>query len=233
MRMVRSLVVVLPVLLGALWAAPVAQASVISVGDTVTFADGPGNTGGGAFYLTINGNAGEQFISFCLQSTRPADYTSTFVVTGVSAYAVVEAVETGGDGSGRDYLSSQTAWLYSQLRESALIGYDNSQNAANAFQWAVWVLEGESWEVPLNIWSAPYYALANQYIALANEAVANGFSGLGDVRVLNLETLDGKDAQDQLTLTRWTVPEPSSLALLGSGVFALCVRRRRSDTNAL
>ncbi|HEU4878215.1 MAG TPA: PEP-CTERM sorting domain-containing protein [Gemmatimonadaceae bacterium] len=61
----------------------------------------------------------------------------------------------------------------------------------------------------------------------ANHAVNGGlWSGLGNVRVLNLFYQNGARAQDQLTLV--PVPEPSSLALLGSGVAALCFRRRRA-----
>lgn len=223
MRIVRSLLlVVIPMV----FVVPSAYASVISVGDTVTFEDGPGNNGGGAFYLTVNGDETEKFISFCLQSKTPADFESTFLVAGVSDYAISDPAERGGDAAGRDWLSPQTAWLYSQLRAGTLFGWDDSDKAADAMQWAIWVLEDEFPSVPNNIWSADYYDLAQSYIAAANTAVANGYTGLGDVKVLNIVYQDGRDAQDQLAL-KWTVPEPSSLALFGLGASFVAFKRRR------
>ena len=81
---------------------------------------------------------------------------------------------------GKDPLSSQTAWLYSQLRAGTLEGYDGSENAANAFQWAVWALEDEVWQVPQN---DNFSAFANQFVSLGNRPWPGGFSGLLNVRV--------------------------------------------------
>jgi hypothetical protein len=90
----------------------------------------------------------------------------------------------------------------------------------DSLQWAIWVLEDEEWEVPAGAWKP----LANHFIDLANQAVANGFSGIGDVRVLNLVSSDGVDMQDQLALV---TPEPPTGALLICGLLGLAVARRR------
>jgi len=217
MRIIGRSALALSVLL---FTASVARADNIAVGDTITFAHGAGNTGGGAFILTVNGDPANDFVTFCLQMDRYADTTSTFLVGGLTDSAIVEDEDHGGNAEGKDPLSSQTAWLYSQLRAGTLEGYDGSENAANAFQWAVWALEDEVWQVPQN---DDFSALANQFVSLGNQAVAGGFSGLLNVRVLNLVQMDGSDAQDQLVL----VPEPSSLLLLCASLLTLGFFYRR------
>lgn len=212
-------------LLLTLGMASTAQADNISVGSSVTFADGPGNVAG-AFYLTPDGNAADRFMTFCIQMSVDSDLSEAFRVDNISSFAFEDPADKGGDINGRDYLSSETAWLYTQLRSGAF-GDPNamSDDTANAFQWAFWVLEGENNEVP---WGS-FHDLADSFILAARQAVANGsWSGIGNVRVLNLVTADGGEAQDQLVLIN--TPEPASLALIASGAVALYFRRRRSAT---
>lgn len=212
-------------LLLTLGMASTAQADNISAGSAVTFADGPGNIAG-AFYMTPDGNAADRFMTFCLQMSVDSDVADTYRVDSITNYVFEDPEVKGGDINGRDYLSSETAWLYTQLRSGAF-GDPNSMSddTANAFQWAFWILEGENNEVP---WDS-YHDLANSFILAARQAVANGsWSGIGNVRVLNLVTLDGREAQDQLVLIN--TPEPASLALIASGAFALYFRKRRSAT---
>lgn len=201
----------------------VALADSIAIGDTVILdqANASGNTGAGPFIVTANDDPTTAFVSFCLQKDVGswADIGSTLYVAGVSEFASWQSPDLGGDANGADYLSSQTAWLYTQFRNGTLPSFDQSVNAMDAFQWAVWQLEDEAW-IPEG---HDYTAVANSFVALANQAVANGFTGLGDVRVLNLLNADGTDAQDQLTL----VPEPSSLELVAFGAVALFIGRRR------
>jgi hypothetical protein len=192
-----------------------ASADSVGVNDSVTFADGPGTTGGGEFLVTINNL--EQFITFCLQRTEYIDFSTAFVVDGVSTYAMTDATAQGGDAiTGHDLLSPQTAWLYTQFRANTLTGYDYAGatrwQSANALQNAIWWFEGELPGNPNNL-----------FVSAANDAVAAGWTGLGNVRVMNLRFPDGREAQDQLVL----VPEPATLALLGVGM-VWAVRRRRT-----
>jgi len=197
-----------------------AQADNIAVGDSVTFAQGIGDTGAPIF-VTANGDPTTTFVSFCMQSEvgGPGDFSTTMYVAGISDYATFQPEDQGGDANGRDYLTSQTAWLYTGFRDGTLTGFDGSRIAATALQWAIWQLQGEKTVPEGEDWSA----LATSFIDLSNQAVTNGFTGTGNVGVLNLVYANGTDAQDQLTL----LPEPSSLELLGLGAVALFFSRRR------
>lgn len=180
---------------------------------TARLADGPGNTGGGEFYMTLydNGNPVDTFITFCLQKTQYIDFSTTFTVQ----------VSTAADDSPADPIDAQTAWLYSMARAGTLAGYDHSQAAANALQKSIWYFEGE-------VSANPDLEAGNNYdfVALANTAVANGYSGIGNVRVANMFFPDGRKAQDQLMLVR--TPEPSTMALFGLGAVFTGLRRRRA-----
>jgi PEP-CTERM motif len=199
-----------------------ARADNIGIGDTVTFQKAGGTSGGGETIVTANNDPTTSFLSYCIQAGVGswADFSGTaMVVSGISNYATYVPASQGGDASGRNYLTSQTAWLYTQFREGSLSGFDGSSNAIDSLQWAIWQLQGQM-TLPVGM---AYSDLANSFIDLSNQAVANGFTGIGNIGVLNLNYLNGKDAQDQLTI----VPEPSSLEFLALGAVALFVGRRR------
>ena len=220
MRVVSRVVL----LVTLVWLAPhVARADSISVGDTIVLNQitNRGTTGAGPFIGTVNGDASTAFVTFCVQPDVGtwADLGTTQYVAGVSDFITSEPESMGGNADGQNFLTSQTAWLYTQFRDGALAGYDQSVKAGDALQYALWQLQNEM-AVPQG---KTYSALANSFIALADQAVSNGFTGIGDIRVLNLVNADGTDAQDQLTM----LPEPSSFELLALGMFALFVARQR------
>jgi hypothetical protein len=199
-----------------------AGATPLVPGSDIHVVNGPGTTGGGEF--TIVQDDLTSFISFCLQQTEYINFVNEFNVDAISTYAVSDPVSRGGDIYGRDYLSPHTAFLYTQFRQGTLSGYDYSGlyrwNSADQLQNAIWMFEQE---IAMQT-SNPFVALANSAITLGN------WSGLGDVRVLNL-SLNGVEAQDQLVLLPsreiTAVPEPASLLLFGSGVSLAAGMRRR------
>jgi hypothetical protein len=205
----------------------VADASPLMPGDDIHVLNGPGTTGGGEFTIVVDETT--SFVSFCLQQTEYINFVNAFNVDSISSYAISDPVSRGGDAEGKDYLSAQTAFLYTQFREGTLTGYDyagpNRWQSANNLQNAIWMFEQE---IPT--------ILSNQFVMLANNAVSLGaWSGLGNVRVMNL-SLNGVESQDQLMLVPGRdiaeVPEPASLILFGSGVSLAAMARRRQRRRA-
>jgi len=224
MRNVRRAVL----LLALVWLVPRAALADPITGTVILETQQANDSGAGPFIATANGDPSTAFITFCLQVDVGswADLGTPLAIAGVTDSASFQGPDQGGGDSGQDPLSSQTAWLYTQFRNGTLDGFDDSPAAAAAVQFAIWQLEDER-VIPDG---QDYSALANSFVALANEAVANGFSGLGDVRVLNLVNADGTDAQDQLIMVQdevTLVPEPSSAGLLAVGALLVFVARGR------
>lgn len=197
-------------------AARSAEAAPLTAGDLVRLSDGAGTTGGGEFNIWSVANP-QAFITFCLQRTQYIDFTNAFRVDAISTYVAGDPAAYGGNRSGRDPLSQQTAYLYTMFTAGRLAGYNYAIGAArtasaNALQNAFWMFEQEL-----------AMSATNPFVRLANQAVSSGaWSGLGQVRVLNL-SLKGAGAQDQLYIAR--VPEPAPLMLMGSVVAAWLARR--------
>lgn len=224
-----GLLVVVAILGFALLGSSPASAYIYpSVGDKIIPHGGIGGAqGGGEFNINIVGKGGAvDFITFCLETNEHISYSGTFVVG-----AITDAAVNGGSGGSvfgpynggtvvglHDSLDPRTAYLYTMFTNGTLAGFNytgpDAAADANELQSAIWFIEQE----------LPPYGVTNGWVTLANNAISSGaWSGLGDVRAINLQTLDGGNAQDLLT----RVPEPSMMLLFGSGMLGLAFAARK------
>jgi hypothetical protein len=187
-----------------------------------------GVSGGGQFIAALD--TGETLQTFCLE------YYEHFSPGGTYNYNITDEAISGdqnnhGAGAlGGDPISKGTAALYKAFRNGTLTDYfspDVATQKANAdlLQKAFWFLEDEA------AWGGQT-AVNNKYL---NDLLTDfGFGSLDaaqmnyagtDVAVLNLTTLAGGPAQDQLYFR--TPDGASTIALLGAALLALAAFRRR------
>lgn len=199
-------------LLAGLIAFPVsgAYALAISVGDTITFQDGLGPSPGGSFQVDSNG----QYVynSFCLENDGYISFNTPYKVINISD----TANQGGSNTNGGDPLDPRTAYLYyhymvGDLSTLASAFDPTSSTRLGDLQKAIWYLEGE------------YLGVNNYLVALANNS---GWTDIGLVRVLNIQTMTGGNAQDQLYYA--AVPEPATSLLLFCGLAGLITLRRKN-----
>lgn len=188
-----------------------AAAAPLGPGSQIKLFDSYGTTGGGEFNASVvGGTAGDSFITFCLEENEFFVPGQTLYVKDVST----AAVNGGVAGGNPDFISAQTAYLYTQFSQQTLSNYDFSSTGsarvadANSLQKAIWFFENE-------VGSS---ALDSQAQAWVDEANSAGWTDIGNVRVLNLYTDAAYThlAQDQLYLM--PVPEPEIYAMMGVGL---------------
>lgn len=215
----------------ALLAAPAlsfATPLVINVGDKIRFADGPGDndTLGGLFNLSVYATTNTStfkgsFQSLCVERDETISFGSTFYnVAGISTAAINGGVNVPGAGS--DALDVRTAWLFTNFIETPTAlnsvgtwASASAEDRGTAMQLAIWLIEEEITTVT-HFGASVNTAASNLASSLITAAGASGWTDTGRVFVLNMATLSGGAAQDQLYIS--PVPEPESYAMLAMGL---------------
>jgi len=184
----------------------------------VNYLGGASTPPGGEFLITPVGG-GDSWSSFCLEAYERLPGNPYEAAVSDTAY-------WGGVGPVGDPLSVGVAWLYTQFRSGTLSQYDYTFGAGRsasawALQNAIWMLEDESASFMSPAAGQYYYDLAQTQFG-GNAKDDN--NGQLPVRVLNLTSLSGARAQDQLYL-----PDGGSmLALLGMSLASLGFLARKS-----
>lgn len=183
------------------------SAASVQVGDTLKLVNGPGSPGG-VFKAdsTASPDAWPVFPTFCVELHEYINFSSTYVVDSI-------ALSTdASDSSKNKTLTAKAAWLYSSFLDGTLgLGFDggklNEIDDANGskLQLAIWTAMGYTGgfagsDISTYV-GGSWYDMYNDATLFAtwDTAFANsGWAGVGDVRIMNLRTLSGGYAQDQL-----------------------------------
>jgi len=206
---------------------------------TATILNGPASN---ASYSPLAALGANSFETFCLEPTEYFTPGGTYNYT-INSFADGGANEAASRNIGPgDQLSKGTTWLYSQLAQGILTGFNYGAGRKDSnllLQRAFWYLEDDYSYTLAQALANPFIALAAKHVA--NVAVAdsasiglargNAANGENGVWALNLTsgTRTITKHQSQLYFEKVSVPEGGlTVVLLGASLLGLAIFRRRT-----
>jgi hypothetical protein len=188
-----------------------------------------GGNSGGEFVATVYDNTGknvlDSFITFCVERDETFGTGTKYYVADVST----KVIQGGLDSNSSPSLSYGAAYLYRKFRDGTL--YTNTNQLYNTtlnqtdLQLAIWALEGE--------WSPASLAVggnAKYWYELAKDTAVNLSSYWGVLVINPLGYSNGQPMAGDYHQSWLTVPEPSTLLLLGAALTVIALRQRKRKT---
>lgn len=220
---------------------PVDASFIVKPGDFVRLYTTPGRLSNGGEFLYKRNDVNSNWTSptldsartFCCEMTEFMSFDTTYRVASVGTKTVStgKTLSVGVASLYRTWYDGMTNKQAAITINGATYNYQlDAQRGkdARAFQIAIWTGMGFDTTSVLNAESTEIKTKANAWINYVNSLnlSATESSDLFGIRIMNLKSLSGGDAQDQLV----AVPEPGSLGCLliaaaGAGAFA---RRKRA-----
>lgn len=182
----------------------------VQINDVIKLTKAPVGHPGGIFIVDdLSQPSLPDFPTFCAELEEGVNFTNSYKVFNIGTVSV----------AGGKSLTPFAAWLYDRFlgHGGGLPSFNpTSELDVNTVQFGIWKALGYT-QANMEAEVGPgFYGLYNFWLNFKgwqntfNTQVANSqWSGIGAVRIMNLRTLDGRNAQDQLL----EVPEPLGVVI--------------------